>query len=204
MKATIKQLLLFFTFSVAAFTSTAGTLSDSTDTKKRKWYAPDALTLQYAGNLGMFSGGANYKFLHDKLNAELLYGYVPRFDAEEALHLLSFKVIYKPLKKVELGNDFTLTPLRANLAVSYHFRSQFSSSWDSSYPENYYWWISSFRMTGGLGTAINKRIDVGHFKEISLYGEVGTYDLIVTSAVKDKTVTAWDIMSFGVGTSLSF
>lgn len=204
MKAIIKYLLLLLPLLGAAYTANAGTLPDSTDTEKRKWYAPDALTIQYAGNLGMFSGGVNYSFVHDKLNAEFLYGYVPRFDAEEALHLLSFKGIYKPFKKVELGNDYTLTPLRTNLAVSYHFRSQFSSSWDSSYPENYYWWISSFRITGGLGSAINKRIDVGNFKEISLYGEVGTYDLIVTSAVKDKTVTAWDIMSFGIGTSLSF
>ncbi|GAB3810989.1 hypothetical protein GCM10028895_00720 [Pontibacter rugosus] len=178
--------------------------NDSTN-HTRKWYAPDGVTLQFAGNTGMFAVGPSYSFSKDKINAELLYGFVPKFDSEEVLHLLTIKGVYKPVKRVELGSDFTLTPLRVNLGLSYYFRDQFSTTWDSDYPKNYYWWTSSLRLTGGLGTELNYPIQNSKaIKEMTLYGEVSTYDLIVTSAIKDRTLTAWDIISFSLGVRASF
>ncbi|GHA79174.1 hypothetical protein [Pontibacter akesuensis] len=177
--------------------------ADSADA--RKWYAPDAVTLQFAGNTGFLSLGANYSFQKDKVNAELLYGFVPKLDAEEVLHLLTLKGIYKPIRRVELGNDFTLTPLRMNLGISYYFRDQFSTTWDSAYPKNYYWWTSSLRLTGGLGSELHYPLrNSNTFRELTFYGEVGTYDLIVTSAVKDPTLKAWDIISFALGARANF
>ncbi|TPE44467.1 hypothetical protein [Pontibacter mangrovi] len=179
--------------------------AQNTTENNRKWYAPDALTLQFAGNVGMLAFGPNYSFAHDKVNAELLYGFVPKFDAEEVLHLLTVRGIYKPLKRVDLREKYKLTPLRMNLGLSYYFRDQFSSSWDSSYPKNYYWWTSSLRVTGGLGAELHRPLAGSkRFKELTLYGEVGTYDLIVTSAVKDPTLNAWDIISFAVGVRAGF
>lgn len=172
----------------------------------RKWYAPDAVTLQFAGNIGMLAVAPSYSFAKDKLNAELFYGYIPKFDAEEALHLLTLKGIYKPFRKVALKENLSLTPLRFGLGLSYYFRSQFSTNWSSAYPSNdYYWWTSSLRLTGSLGPALNYSLPASKsFSELSLYGELNTYDLIVTSAVKDKTLTAWDIISFSIGLRASF
>ena len=172
----------------------------------RKWYAPDAVTLQFAGNIGMLSIAPSYSFAHDKLNAELFYGYVPKFDAAEALHVLTLKGIYKPFRKVPLNQDFSLTPLRFGLGVSYYFRSQFSTNWSNAYPTNdYYWWTSSLRLTGSLGPAFNYSLpNSKSFRELSLYGDVNTYDLILTSAIKDNSLTAWDIVSFGIGVRASF
>jgi hypothetical protein len=177
-----------------------------TSATTRKWFAPDAVTLQFAGNMGMFSIAPSYSFAQDKLNAELFYGYVPKLDAEEALHLLTLKGIYKPVRKVALKNDFSLTPLRVGLGLSYYFRSQFSTNWSSAYPtSDYYWWTSSLRLTGSLGPALNYSMpNSKSFSELSLYGDLNTYDLIVTSAVKDKTLTAWDIISFSLGVRASF
>ncbi|MCJ8167503.1 hypothetical protein MKJ04_21860 [Pontibacter sp. E15-1] len=172
----------------------------------RKWYAPDAVTLQFAGNIGMFAVAPSYSFAHDKLNAELFYGYVPEFEAEEKLHILTLKGVYKPFRKVPLKNNFSLTPLRFGLGLSYYFRSQFSTNWSNTYPTNdYYWWTSSLRLTGSLGPALNYSLpNSRNFRELSLYGDVSTYDLIVTSVVKDKSLTAWDIVSFDVGLRASF
>ncbi|WP_347158949.1 hypothetical protein [Pontibacter chitinilyticus] len=177
---------------------------DSTTT--RKWYAPDAVTLQFAGNIGMFAIAPSYSLAHDKLNLELFYGYVPKFDAEEALHIGTFRVVYKPFQKVPLKNRFSVTPLRVSLGLSYYFRSQFSTNWSNAYPTNdYYWWTSSLRVTGGLGPAINYELPHNTtFRELSLYGNIDTYDLIVTSAIKDPTLNAWDIVNFGVGLRASF
>ncbi len=187
-----------------SYTGNGQTPDDSTATK-RKWYAPDGVTLQFAGNIGMFAGGASYSFIHDKINAELLYGVVPKFDAEEVLHLLTARAIYKPFKKVPIAEKYSLTPLRIGFGLSYYFRDQVSTSWDSSYPtKDYYWWTSSLRITGAAGVALNRSISNSKIKEISLYSEIGTYDFIVTSAVKDPTLGAWDILSFSVGTRLGF
>ncbi len=172
---------------------------------KRKWYAPDGVTLQFAGNIGMFAGGASYSFIHDKINTELLYGIVPKFDAQEVLHLLTIKGVYKPFRKVQIDEKYSITPLRVGLGLSYYFRDQVSTSWDSSYPtKDYYWWTSSLRITGAAGASLNRSINNSKIKEVSLYSEIGTYDLIVTSAFKDPTLGPWDIMSFSVGTRLGF
>ncbi|WP_242920111.1 hypothetical protein [Pontibacter liquoris] len=174
-------------------------------TSSRKWYAPDGVTLQFAGNIGLLSVAPSYDFAHDKITAELFYGFVPKFDADEALHLLTLKGVYKPFGKVPLTNDFSVTPLRVGLGLSYYFRSQFSTNWSNAYPtSDYYWWTSSLRLTGGLGPALNYTLpNSSTFKELSLYGDVGTYDLIATSAFKDKTLTTWDILNFAVGVRIS-
>ncbi|GAA4438328.1 hypothetical protein GCM10023188_33620 [Pontibacter saemangeumensis] len=179
---------------------------DDSAAPARKWYAPDAVTLQFAGNIGMFSIAPSYSFAHDKLNAELFYGFVPKFDATEELHILTLKGIYKPFGQVPLKEKLSLTPLRVGMGVSYYFRSQFETNWSNAYPTNdYYWWTSSLRLTGSLGPALNYSLpESKNFREISLYGDLNTYDLIVTSAVKDKTLTAWDIVSFGIGLRASF
>ncbi|ARS34429.1 hypothetical protein CA264_02660 [Pontibacter actiniarum] len=177
---------------------------DSTSTA-RKWYAPDGVTLQFAGNVGMFAAGPSYSFLNDKINAELLYGVVPKFEAEEVLHLLTVRSIFKPVNRIQLSNQLQVTPVRLNLGLSYYFRDQFSTSWDSSYPKNYYWWTSSLRITGGIGAEMNYSLrNSSTVKELSLYGELSTYDLIVTSAIKDPTLTAWDILSFAIGVRAGF
>ena len=160
--------------------------------------------LQFAGNIGMFSGGASYSFAKDKINTDLVYGVVPKLDAQEMLHILTLRGIYKPFKKVPLNDKYSLTPLRVGLGVSYYFRDQVSTTWSKDYPDAYYWWVSSLRMTGSIGLGINRSISNSKIKEVSLYTEAGTYDLIVTSAVKDKTLTPWDIISFSVGTRVAF
>lgn len=200
------KIIIVLAHLLIAPTLGVGQSMEENSDSERKWYAPDAVTLQFAGNIGMFSVAPSYSFAHDKLNGELFYGYVPKFDAEEALHVLTLKGIYKPFRKVPLGEDFSVTPLRIGLGLSYYFRSQFSINWSSAYPSNdYYWWTSSLRLTGSLGPAINYNLQNSKsFREISLYGDLNTYDLIVTSAVKDKTLTAWDIISFGVGLRASF
>lgn len=172
----------------------------------RKWYAPDAVTLQFAGNIGMFSAGPQYSFLKDRIDAELLYGFVPKQDAEEVLHLLTIRSRYKPFQKISITDNYTLSPLRVGLGLSYYFRSQFSTNWSSAYPSNdYYWWSSSWRVTGGAGFEINRKLSGNRkIKELSFYSEVGTYDLILTSAVKDKTLTPLDILSLSVGVSAGF
>ncbi|RIJ34432.1 hypothetical protein [Pontibacter oryzae] len=201
----LKSILSTFILSTLPFLTTAQELEVGA-ASARKWYAPDAVTVQFAGNIGMFAIAPSYSFAKDKLNAELFYGYVPKLDADEALHILTLKGVYKPIRNARIREGISLTPLRLGLGLSYYFRSQFSTNWSNAYPtSDYYWWTSSLRLTGSLGPAINFSLPNNqHFRELSLYGDVNTYDLIVTSAVRDESLTAWDIISFSAGLRASF
>ncbi|WP_439882045.1 hypothetical protein ACSX1A_02565 [Pontibacter sp. MBLB2868] len=200
----IRLLPLLVVLSIAPYVAWSQDIPDSTST--RKWYAPDAITVQYAGNIGMFAIAPSYSFARDKLNLELFYGYVPKLDADEALHIATLKGVYKPFNKARLHEDISLTPLRVGLGLSYYFRSQFSTNWSNAYPSSdYYWWTSSLRLTAGVGPEVTYTLPSNNvFKDVSFYGEVNTYDLIVTSAVKDPTLSAWDILSFSVGVRAGF
>ena len=60
---TIALLLCFAAFPMLASAQS----TEIGSATARKWYAPDAVTLQFAGNIGMFSIAPSYSFAQDSL-----------------------------------------------------------------------------------------------------------------------------------------
>ncbi len=178
--------------------------SHTSDTD-RNWYLPDHLTLQYAGNIGMLSAGPGFSYLNDKVNTDLLYGYVPAFEANTSIHILTAKTYYKPYVK-PLKNDLQWEPLKLGAGLSYSLGSQFYTSLPKRYPDSYYWWASSLRITPFIGTSISS--GVGHrstiIKRVQLYAELGTTDLDMVSKFGNKRLPLFDIFNLGIGTKLVF
>ncbi|WP_162051874.1 hypothetical protein [Pontibacter pamirensis] len=202
----MKTKLLLWVLLMLLTTVPFNAKSQGTDSLAHKrWYQPDGVVLQYAGNMGFLSVGPSYSLAKNKLNVELLYGFVPKYDAEEALHLLTLKGVWLPLKEVKLNNDYTLTPLRAGLGASYYFNDQFPLTWKDGIPAGYYWWSSGVRVLGFAGAGINRNFgDDKTIKGVSLYSEIGTYDLILTSWVKDERLTLWEIANLSLGVRIKF
>ncbi|MDX5420631.1 MAG: hypothetical protein LPK07_05095 [Hymenobacteraceae bacterium] len=172
--------------------------------REKRWFVPDGAVVQHAGNMGYVAIGPSYDLGQEKLLLDVLYGYVPRFEAEEELHLITLKPVYQP-QKVALGDKYSLTPLRIGLGLSYYFGDQFSIRWDDSYPDGYYWWPTSLRLLGYAGAAVSRKFEAAKaIQEVSLYSELGTYDLIVTQWVKDSHLSAWDIINVSVGVRVAF
>ncbi|NDK56576.1 hypothetical protein [Pontibacter fetidus] len=199
----IRLLMLLATLLSVQYSCRGNTAQDTIVTVARKWYVPDAATLQFAGNMGMLSGGPGYDFAKGRLTTDLLYGYVPKFDAEEAIHLLTVKGTYKPWE-IERRRSFTVTPLQVGLGLSYYFDDNFPLTWDDKFPDGYYWWSPKVRLLGFAGAAVSRKIQNSYVKKIGLYSEVGTFDLLVTSWYKDDELTLWEIMNISVGTRVSF
>ncbi|MCC9166823.1 hypothetical protein [Pontibacter harenae] len=180
------------------------TLQDSVS-KSRTWFVPDGAVLQFAGNMGLLAVGPSYDLFDEKLSAELLYGYVPKFDGETPNHLLTLKGTYHPFL-VSISERYSVTPLRVGLAGSYYFGDRYALSWGDNYPKGYYWWSSAVRILGFAGSSVNYKFGEQQklLRDASLYAEVGTFDLILTSWVKEDGLSLWDIMNVSAGLRIRF
>lgn len=177
-------------------------LADSLE-RKKSWYVPDAGVLQFAGNMGMLAVGPGYNFARERLAADLLYGYVPKFDSDEAEHLLTLKCTYKPWK-IERRRDFEVVPIQVGLAASYYFDDKYPLFWDDKYPKQYYWWSPKVRVLGFAGASVAKQIRNSAITKAGIYSELGTYDLMATAWFKDDALTLWDIVSISLGARVTF
>src|SRR5678815_5088279 len=124
MKTLIKYCLFFFITIVSTNLQAQDSHTTNTD---RKWYLPDHAVAQFAGNIGLVSAGIGYSYLNDKVQTDILYGYLPSFEAETSVHILTAKNAYHPFM-VDLGNSYLLEPLRLGVGISYSAGSQFFTS----------------------------------------------------------------------------
>ncbi|MFC5269810.1 hypothetical protein [Adhaeribacter terreus] len=178
--------------------------SHTSDTDRR-WYIPDHAVAQFAGNIGLVSVGVGYSYLNDKVQTDILYGFVPAFESKTSIHIVTAKNAYHPFA-IDLANDYVFEPLRIGAGVSYSAGPQFFTRLPKRYPNRYYWWASSLRLTPFLGMSISKK--VGHeatiVKRVQLYAELGSTDLDIVSKFDNETIPVWDILNLAIGTKIVF
>jgi hypothetical protein len=178
--------------------------SHSADTE-RPWYLPDHLVMQFAGNIGLFSVGPGYSYLRDKMQTDILYGITPGFEANTSIHILTAKTAYHPYNIV-LKNGYRVEPLRLGLGVSYSVGSQFHTTWPERYPDSYYWWTTSLRLTPFIGSSISRQVGNGQkdIKQVQLYVELGSHDLALISMLNNHHFPVTRILNIAFGTKLIF
>ncbi|MGV3587078.1 MAG: hypothetical protein ACO1OF_08765 [Adhaeribacter sp.] len=202
MKTVAKILLLGVLLLIAAATKAQ---DSHTTNSNRPWYLPDHAVVQFAGNIGLFSAGPGYSYAHDKVQTDILYGITPGFETKTSIHILTAKTAYHPVK-VMLKNGYMLEPLRLGLGISYSAGHQFYTKWPSRYPDGYYWWTTSFRLTPFIGASLSRKVGDGNaaIKRVQLYSELGTHDLALISFFNNKHLPVHRILNIAVGTKLVF
>ncbi|MEP2774196.1 MAG: hypothetical protein ABJH05_18710 [Fulvivirga sp.] len=173
--------------------------------KQKKWYIPDHYKAQYAGNIGFVSFGAGYLHGKDKLETDFFTGYVPEAIGGDRIMTLTLKSTYAPWKKL-IRENLTLRPFSVGLYLNYSFGSQFDTISPNEYPEGYYWWATSLRVGGFIGgtLTLNRKEDY-EIKRVSLYYELGTYDLIFLSFLQNtEYLRIWDVTSLALGVKFEF
>lgn len=196
----IKRLLILIVFTTTA------TFAQQTDSlKTRKWYVPDHIKMQFAGNIGFISGGPGYVSRNQSLETDLLVGFLPEKFGGDALVTISAKTTYSPWR-IRLKNSYFIIPFSMGAYLSYTFGPQFDSKWPSYYPSGYYWWATAIRSGAYVGGKVGKQITVSKRKStVELYYELGSYDLLMISYVQNRkflSLPAISNLSFGV--KLSF
>lgn len=134
-----------------------------------------------------------------------MYGFVPGFEANTTIHILTAKNSFHPWQ-IDLNKGYLFEPIKIGTGISYSFGSQFYTTWPKHYPDEYYWWASSLRLTPFLGTTISRKVGNENtaVKRIELYGELGTTDLDIVSKGSNNNLAYWDIVNLAIGTKLVF
>ncbi|PWJ55542.1 hypothetical protein CLV98_11318 [Dyadobacter jejuensis] len=171
----------------------------------RKWYMPDHIKFQFAGNIGFMAGGPGYISRNKTLETDLLFGFVPKMIGGDALISITAKTTYSPWR-IGLKNENYVVPFSTGAYLNYTFGPQFDSKWPDYYPKGYYWWATSFRPGAYIGGKIGRNtIKRNKIKNLELYYEIGTYDLLLISYVLNpKFLKPSDILSLSLGLKIGF
>ena len=184
---------------------TTAVFSQDSVEKRRKWFMPDHLKLQYAGNIGFMSGGPGYLSRNKTLETDVMFGFLPQKFGGDALVTLTGKTTYSPWR-IHLKNNYYVVPFSLGFYLSYTFGPQFDSKWPSYYPAGYYWWATSFRPGAYIGGKVGRDVVVNKRKRgLELYYELGTYDLILISyAQNPKYLNPGKIANLAFGVKFGF
>jgi hypothetical protein len=165
----------------------------------KAWYVPDQSKLQLAGWVGFISPGVGYSWFDRRLEADLLFGWVPPpFGGE---HIVSFtsKVTWLPLR---LGDPerATVHPFTLSMQMTYTLGSEYWIFEPSGrYPtSNYYPLPTALR--GGIGVGGDAGRKMWGLERVSLYYELVALDLMLGYWIgSPRALDAYDILSLAVG-----
>lgn len=162
---------------------------------------PDRAKLQLAGNLGLVSGGPGWAFARERLELDLLAGWVPERWGGDDLVSLTAKLTWLTPSRAAAG--WRVRPLTLALAATYTRGEGFWLRQPSRYPGGYYLVPTALRATIALGaTVIRVR---GPLAGTGLYAEVVALDAAVVHWIRNpRTTRASDVLSLALGVRAEF
>lgn len=174
----------------------------------RRWYHPDYIKLQYAGEIGFVSLGLG-KEIFKKKNGEidLFGGYLPESIGGDNIICIAFKFNYMPWEKDVFNKKYKLEPLTIGVRAYHAFTKKLNEQKNGDlYPNGYYWWTLGTRFGPFFGSRITKEYDSKSFlKSLSLYMEIGTNDLYIYSWIVNRsTVPIYKIWNSSFGLKAKF
>lgn len=200
----------FFSLILSALPASAQVPTDSAATPSaRRWYLPRHAVLQTAGGIGMVSGGVGYSVFRQRLDVDVLAGYVPRrYAGTEALGIFTLKTTYTPYTIALKNPRWRVQPFSFGGLVNYTPSRTLNRSRDEKYYDGYYWWSATVRFGAFVGSRLTRQLKPranGQPRALSLYYELGTNDLyVVSKATNLPGLKVTDILTLGVGGKFSF
>ncbi|MBF9238378.1 hypothetical protein I2I05_13310 [Hymenobacter sp. BT683] len=186
MKTLLLAGLLFATF--AAHAAAPPDTIATTPAGARQWFRPQHLVLQTGGGLGMVAGGAGYSFLKDRLETDILIGYVPERYAGSTLTLASLKVMYSPFH-LRVAEQVQVVPFTIGGYFSYT-HGTLNDELKGQYSKDYYWFSTDTRygaLVGGRVTYLAAPVAAtGLPRKLSLYYELGSNDLYIATYLNNR------------------
>ena len=154
----------------------------------RPWYRPGHVALQTGGGLGMVAAGAGYEFGKDRLETDVLLGYVPKRYAGSTLTLASLKFLYSPFR-LRVAERVQVLPLTVGAYFSYT-HGTLNDELKGQYSSDYYWFSTDTRYGPLLGGRLTylaaPLVATGQPRKVSFYYELGTNDLYVASYLTNR------------------
>lgn len=174
------------------------------DTLRNK-FLPDHVKVQFAGGIGFASVAGGYETKNEKFEADVFYGYVPKKIGGVTIHSLSGKLTAYPLPNFKIKN-WNVKPLSVGVLLNYSFGKQYFLFDPEPYPFNYYRFPTALHSGFFVGGAIgNNGRKISSLKKLSLYYELVTYDVLLSSYFTNtKSLSLSDVFSLGLGIKTKF
>lgn len=161
---------------------------------------PKQNKLQFAGSMGMFSGGIGWYYGRKKQwETDWFLGFIPKMNKQDGHVTTTLKQTYTPWR-LALKENLYIEPLTTGIYINKIFGEYFWSKLPEKYPENYYFWAVNTRFNIFVGQAFTIDLNDTHVgREISFFYEFSTNDLYIISAIGNQSISPWDIVGLSVG-----
>ncbi len=191
----MRQLLLFI---LSFFISTGAAAQKQTVLET---LTPDYLQLQFAGKIGLISGGFGYHLFNEKVQLSLLNGYTPASIAGSPINTLALRASYS-ICKVDL-NKVHIVPY-AGVGGNFETTGKaFYAKLPDRYADGYYF-MSAAHATVFAGARLQIPVGKKEGQRLELYGETGTLDTYLYYYCKNSHIRLTEIFSGALGVSWHF
>lgn len=161
---------------------------------------PTHLKLQFAGGIGMISGGFGWDY--GKLcrwETDLYFGYLPKGHADHDMVTFTLKQNYIPWS-ISCGDRVAVEPFYCGIYLNTVFGPEFWVKEPDRYPHGYYTFSTKVRSHIFMGQRLVIYVNgKGWVKNLTAYYEVSTCDLYLISALTNRYLSASDVISFSFG-----
>ncbi|WP_375416703.1 hypothetical protein [uncultured Hymenobacter sp.] len=165
--------------------------------------APFFLSLQIGGGAGMVAVGGGGRLANQRLEPELLVGWVPARFGGQPLTVFTFKTTYLPVRP-SLGGRWRAEG-GVGACISYTAGATLRDSRDpANYQKGYYWFSTKVRtglfLTPRLSYAGRRAGPDRHPPRLTAYAEFGSNDLYIISRFSNKGAPSLaELLTLGLG-----
>ncbi|MDR0712722.1 MAG: hypothetical protein LBF89_00435 [Bacteroidales bacterium] len=202
--------IILFTIQLSSVTAFAQSNYEKRIEKRLSFWEkliPTHHQLQYAGGMGLLSGGAGWEYGNkNRWETDMSIGFLPRYSTEESKWTFTLKQIYT-LWNVELGKNFSLEPLSCGLYANTVLNGKFWITEPDKYPSPYYSFSTKLRFHIFLGQRIRYRFPYDKrflWESISLFYELSSNDLYIVSAAGNSRLKPADYLRLSFGAKFYF
>lgn len=176
---------------------------------RQSWDAliPTNFVMQYAGNMGLLSGGVGWDYGKNKQwETDLMIGFLPRYHSNSTKATLTLKENFTPWCVEMKPGKLDLQPLSCGIYLNSILGSDFWGSQPDRYPDNYYSHLSTkIRINAFIGQRLEWNVPDNrrkYAKSIIFFYELSTYDLRLRALFVGEGLGLKDIFSLSLGIRL--
>lgn len=167
---------------------------------------PTHLKVQYAGGMGFLSAGVGWDYGQRAVwESDILVGFLPSHYADDFRLTFTLRQNYTPWS-VKIAPRMDLEPLSLALYANVITGNEFWNREPSHYPHDgrgYYKFSSRTRLHLAVGQRFRLLTsEASAIRSLSLYYEFSINDLMVVSAVNNRTLEFSDVVHFSLGAKL--
>jgi len=161
---------------------------------------PDHMKIQFAGNIGVLSAGIGYSYCSDRMQSDLLYGFVPASIGGKDIHTIANKNTFKLFQK-PITNNILFTHY-IGFSLNYYVTDNTFLFLPKHYPEGYYA-TNAIRFAPLFSynlICINENINL--FNNVNIYFEISTLDNYLWYYIKTTAINFIEIWNLAIGTTI--